>query len=245
MARWAPSVTAVYPRTDGAVDIHWDLDRFFGDPEEPDEIRITTPHDSTPPLPGSQRNYTLPKDVVALYAGGQLVGQVVFTWRGSPNEVLASAFAIGVPGKASGSSGTTDYRPGMPVLTLVSRAAKTLRQENTITIRWSSSNLTRGRIVWGPSENPRANIHTFKQSGDNYVGQFTTDRPLIARTSYQFLVRVENTYHATSTESVIVVTSHDNHRSLKGFLAASGVSTPAGLRAYVAGGSNLRGVLGV
>ena len=243
MSRWAPAIQSLSPDSEGGIVVRWGLDEAFSAPEEPDSVLVRTPHDISAQLPGSQRSFTIPAKVVELYAGGYLNGQVSFLWEDFPAQELTSAFTCFIPGRAP-IEGSPLRHPTPPTIAIVQRTAQTLTAPNSITLHWSSQNVNRGRITWGPAGDPAQHMHTFKQKKDDDQGTFTTTHPLRGRTAYHFLVRVENSFEGTFAESALSVTSADNHHSLRAFLAASGVATPTGLRQHLPYGAGLRAVMG-
>lgn len=213
MSRKPPTIVAIYPLTDGSLRIEWDLDRFFEDPEHPEELEephqvwVELPTGPLPPMDGSSRSFDIPAELLEAYAGGQLTGSVVFRWAGPPDDVLASAFGpIPVAGGGSRPGGSGQV-PQTPVVTVVARHPKTSQRPNRITISWSSYSYTHGLVIWGPATDPERYTHKFRPRGTVYTGEFTTDQPLSPRTAYRFLVRVENRSETRTAETAITVVS--------------------------------------
>ncbi|MFJ5307971.1 hypothetical protein [Streptomyces sp. NPDC088350] len=228
---------------EGALHLEWDLDRFFPDPEEPDNVWVELPHGiATPIMDGSVRSADLPKAALQPYAGTLVTGDVVFKWNGPPDDVQAGAFQVVVPG--GGSPGNPEPVPRVPVLGLVDRQPRTLGHENLITISWASYSYTSGTIFWGPDDQPRHYSHGIDASGARYSGTFTTDHPLRPRTPYRFLVQVTNAFEHRTVEARITVESAANFTSVRQFLAASGVHTPTGLRRPLGRVRGLRAAMG-
>ncbi|MFJ7066796.1 hypothetical protein [Streptomyces sp. NPDC101115] len=242
-SRKPPVVTVVQLTDEGALHLEWDLDRFFPDPEEPDEVWVELPHGlATEPMDGAVRETDVPAAQIQPYAGRVLAGSVVFKWAGPPDDVQGSAFPpVQVPG--GGTPGHTGQVPSVPVLAIVAREPKTLQHENRITISWSSYSYNSGDVFWGPHDQPRLHTHNINPHGAHYSGTFTTDHPLRPRTAYRFTVRVTNGFEHRTVESEITVTSAANHSSVRRFLAESGVRTPTGLRGPLHGVRSLRAAM--
>ncbi|WP_329391822.1 hypothetical protein OG625_40895 (plasmid) [Streptomyces sp. NBC_01351] len=244
MSRKPPTITVQYLKGDGSLHLEWDLDRFFPDPEDPDEVWIELPAGPvTGPMDGREvREIDLPASTVQPYAGTVLGGSVVFKWTGPPDDVQGSAFAIALPG--GGSPAPPAQVPFVPQLQVLAREPKTLRNENRITIGWASYSYNKGNIFWGPADQPRLHTHNIDPHGAKYSGTFTTDRPLRPRTAYRFTVQVTNGFEHRTVEAEITATSAANHISVRQFLRESGVPTPTGLRGALRGARSLRASMG-
>ncbi|MEU7606178.1 hypothetical protein AB0B78_37435 [Streptomyces sp. NPDC040724] len=244
MSRKPPAISVLYLKDNGSLHLEWDLDRFFPDPEEPDEVWIEFPHGLvTGAMDGrTVRETDLPASVLQPYAGTVLGGSVVFKWSGPPDDVQGSAFSIPLP--SGGTPGHTGQVPTVPVLQALARKPKTLQHENQIAIGWSSYSYNRGDIFWGPHDQPRLYTHNIDPHGANYTGTFKTDRPLRPRTAYRFTVQVTNGFEHRTVEAEITVTSAANFSSLRQFLGESGIRTPTGLRGALRGSHSLRASMG-
>ncbi|MET8681977.1 hypothetical protein ABZW18_31465 [Streptomyces sp. NPDC004647] len=243
MSRKPPTISALYLQNDGSLHIEWDLDSFFENPEEPDEVWVELPGGIVSEvMAGGTRKFDVPAVVVEAYMGTVLNGSVVFKWNENPDNVQGSAFSYPLTSGVPGQSGST---PSVPTVKLLERAPKTLQHENLITISWASYSYTRGNIIWGPQNNPRLFTHNIDPHGTVYSGEFTTDRPLAPQATYQFLVQVTNAFHNKTVETPIRVGSVANFSSVRQFLAASGIPTPAGLRGPLHGSHSLRASMGL
>ena len=121
-----------------------------------------------------------------------------------------------------------------------------LAHPNRITVGWASNSYTDGNILWGNEADPRANRHNIRPKGTVYHGEWTTETPLAPHTPYSFTVQVRNSLTTTTwVEATVGIVSASNHRSIRQFLAASGVSGRTMRQAFGPSGTSIRRAMGI
>lgn len=191
MTRRPPAILGGLP-SGGDVEVHWEVDSFFGDSDPPEKTLIELNGRHHTELDADETSVRISgADIVALGAQIVAVG-VVFWWSGSPPEEQQGVFTFTVAPPNQGGV----YPAAPPQVALVRAVPRTANGPASITISWKSNNYNDGNIVWGPEADPTAFRHSIRPVGERHSGEFTTDRPLTAGVRYVFRVEVRNTLHS-------------------------------------------------
>jgi hypothetical protein len=225
MSHWAPSITAWGLTSDGSLEIVWEVDSFYSDPEAPEDVSVDLDGIPYRDLGAAGRSIAIPPKDLARFQGTVLVVDVTFKWLGPPDDTKASTVSIQI-GAPPGPPGNG---PPQPTVTIKSALPQTLKHPNEITLTWSSYSYNDGNILWGPASTPRAWSHSIKPT----------------QAKYSFTVQVKNSFTTNVwVETTIAARSAANFRSIRLFLNASGVQGPS-LRAAIGHGGSIRQVMGI
>lgn len=244
MANRPPDITT-WSWNDGTLTVNWEVDTFFGDSSDPDDVSVELDNATYKDHLGADaRSIVIPsKDLAGLPPSFSVT--VVFEW---PEENDSQGSSINLEKPASFQPGDPGS-PQKPTLGVVAISPKTIQNANQITISYTSYSYTEGEIDWGISGSAPSFKHPFTPgyNGPNvdYSGQFTTDQTLQPGAKYSFDVWVRNDQGTnTPVSSTITVSSAQNYHSVRNFLVASGATFPASLRTLgLVGG--LRSSMGV
>ena len=250
MTRRPPAILGVWSAADGGFEVRWEIDQFFADSAEPEQVRIDLNGVPFDVLDGDEVSIEVPAATVAALAVAVVVVSVSFLWSGSPAEEQQSS--VSVPVQSGAVSGNAGVLPAMkPVVTLVGVQPRTAVTPSSIAIAWKSNNYNDGNIFWGPSEAQRRFTRNIRPPNDSVSsGVFTTDQPLIAGTPYFFTVEVRNTLHSSTWISTTVVVRSATEApartitfSVRQFLQNSGRSVTSSLAGLVGPARSVRSML--
>jgi hypothetical protein len=235
-----PDITDVQLVADGTVVVKWQVDPILnGDP--PDRVEVLV--NGRPYAEHGEGDVTVDAATVTA-SGAEIAIEIDYVWNGSPEQRQAAGIQLPLP------SPSTDITPvrvhQRPTLTLKQRTPKTLHRRNGITVTWSAYSVNEADLYWGPEGAATRHVG-LRFDATHYGGDVTTDIPLVPARPYEFKVVVKNSFDGWGPyATALVARSASNYRSLRAFLAASGVHGPRVRAALGASGTvSLRQTLGV
>jgi hypothetical protein len=242
MTRHPPTILSALFTADGGIEVTWEVDTFFNDSADPEKVLVELNGILFKELEGDETSAEIPAETLA-QLGAQVAIGVIFWWSGSPPEEQQSVVVLPLTqGAGPGNSGV--YPAAKPVVSLVHVRPRTVNAPATIRIKWQSNNYNDGNIFWGPQSQPAANVRNIRPTGEQYSGEFQTDKPLAPATPYHFKVEVRNTLHSPGwISTTIVVRSAADTLSVRHFLETSGQPVTTGLATVVGPSRSVRAML--
>jgi hypothetical protein len=244
MTRRPPTLLSIASTAEGGIEVTWEVDRFFGDSEEPEKVLVDLNGAAYDQLDGDETSIEIPADTLAALGTATVAISISFWWSGSPAEEQQSSVSVPIQTSGPGPGQSGVLPAAKPIVSLVQIRPRTLVSANTIEIAWQSNNYNDGNIVWGPDSAPTAFRRSIRPRGEVYSGRFVTDQPLAPASRYQFRVEVRNTLHSpTWLATTIVVRSASDTLSVRQFLLASGRPADSGLAPLVGPSRSLHRML--
>ena len=240
-----PDCTGYSWASDGALTVTWAVDTFFGDSSDPNDVSVEINNAPYKQHLGSDAQSTdIPAaDVEKLLPASSFAVTVVFEWT---DDMQRSSVIVPLAGGTP--VGSSSFPA--PTLKVVAIQPKTMQTQNQITISWAGFSYTDGTITWGPlqGQSPTRISKSFKPGSKHgepdYTGSYTTD-PLPPNLLIWFNVEVVNKFQGDTASSSIAARSANNFHSVRAFLAASGIHSPASVRGAIGRGGSLRGEMGI
>jgi hypothetical protein len=242
MTRRSPTILSALFTADGSIEVTWEVDSFFSDSADPEKVLIDLNGINFTELDGDETSTEIPAAALAPL-GAQVAIGVIFWWDGVPPEEQQSVVVLPLTqGAGAGNSGVLPA--AKPVVSVVHVRPRTVSAPATIRIAWRSNNYNDGNIIWGPGNAPTAFTHSIRPQGEQYSGEFETNKPLSPATQYIFKVEVRNTLHSPGwISTTIVVRSQPDTLSVRTFLQTSGRPVTTGLATVVGPSKSVRTLL--